>query len=124
MIRVDFRHHHGHVRCPSMSAVIGYHRCFRSGIFLFYFLDFFLCHVHGAKYEINLCRYFIHFVYIHHRNTLYGFRHGRGHFPPAPHCLFICPACGPGACRYCSRLKPRVIFQKRYESLPHHACSA
>ena len=124
VLRIDLRHHHGHVRRPSVGAVVGDHGGLGLCVGLLDLLDFILGHVHGAEHEIHLGGHGLHLVDVHHDQLLHGLRHGRIHLPSALHGFLIGLARGAGACRYGGDLEPGVVLQQGDEPLPHHTCAA
>ena len=53
VLRVDLRDHHRNIRCPAVSAVVGYNRCLCLCVSFLDRTDLFFCHINGAEYEIN-----------------------------------------------------------------------
>ena len=124
MLRIDLRHHHGHIRRPAVGAVVGYHRRLRLRVLLLDLFDLVLRHIHRGEDKINLRRHFRNLVHIFDHNLLYRLRHGRIHLPSVPHCLLVRPARGTGARRNRGHLKPRMVLQKGDKTLPHHTRAA
>ena len=54
VVRVDLRHHHGHVLRPAVGAVVGDHGALQLGVALLQLPDLLLLHIYGAKYKIHL----------------------------------------------------------------------
>ena len=122
VFRINLRHYHRYIRCPSVGTVVGYNRRLRFCIFFFDRFDFLFGHINCGKYKINGGSYFLHFVYIHNYQFLYSFRHRSVHFPASAYGFFICFSCTSRGCCYGYYFKPRMIFQQRDESLSYHSC--
>ena len=90
MLRVYLRDHHGNVRCPAVSAVVGNHRSLRFCVSLLNGLDLILCHIHCAEYKINTGSYLFYLVYIHYNQLLNRLRHRSCHLPAAAYGLLVC----------------------------------
>ena len=121
VLRIDFRNYHRNVRCPAVCAVVGHNRCLCLCIFFLDRLDLILRHINCGKYKVNSSCNLLNLVDIHNNQLLYCLRHRSIHFPSAAYSLLVGLACASRACRYSNHLKPRVILQKRNESLTNHS---
>ena len=124
VFRVDFRYYHRYIRCPAVSAVVGYDRCLCLCIFFFDCFDLVFRHINCGKYKIYSRGNFFYFVDIHNNDFLHCFRHRSIHFPSAAYSFFICFSGTSRACSKGNHFKPRMILQKRNKSLSYHTCSA
>ncbi len=124
MLCVDLRHHHRNIRRKAMRAVVGNNRAFRLRIRFLQRFDLFLFHINGTKYKIHPCGYTGHVRGIHHDEVLGLLWHRCGHGPAAAHGFFIRFSGRTGRSRHRCQLKPRMIFQQRDKTLPHHSCGA
>ena len=124
VLRIDLRHYHRNIRCPAVCAVVGNNRCFCLCIRIFNRTDLFFCHIYGTEHEINFGCYLLDLVYVHNGHLLHTLRHRGLHFPASADCLLICFSCRTRACCQRSNLIPRMICQKRDETLTYHtSCS-
>ncbi len=124
MLRIDFGNQHGHIRGPPVSAVVGDHGRLRPGIVFLYLFDLLLGHVHGAEHKVNLGSHGLHVVDIHHFQILNRLRHGSVHLPPALHSLLVGFSRRTWTGGNGLHLKPGMILQEGYKSLPYHARTA
>ena len=121
VLRVDFRNYHRNIRCPAVCTVVGNNRCLCLGILFLDCLDLFFRHINCGEYKVNSSCNFLYLVDIHNDQFLYCLRHRSIHFPSAAYSLLVGLACASRACCYSNHLKPRVILQKRNESLTNHS---
>ena len=124
MLWIYFRNNHWHVRCPSMSWIVGNNRCFSFCIGLFDCFNLILWHIDSRKYKINLFGHSLNFIDVHNDNVLNGFGHRSSHLPSVTDSIFICFAGTSGTCSNNCYFKPRVIFQQWNKSLTNHTGSA
>ena len=124
VIDVHLRDHHGHIRRPAVSAVVGDHRRLGFRVVFLDLADLVLGHIHRAEHKVHAGGYLLHLVYICHDQLLYRFRHRRIHLPAAAYRLLISLAGRTRACRHRHNLKPGVVLQQGDKPLSHHSCSS
>ena len=124
MLRIDFRHHHRHVRRPAVRAVVGDDRRFGFGVFLFDGANLVLRHVHRAKQKIDAGGHIGHIGHVLNNHALDELGHRRLHFPAAADGLLVGLAGAVRGSGEGGQLEPRVVFQQRDETLADHAGGA
>ncbi len=124
MLRVDFRHHHRHVRGPTVRAVVGHDRGLGLRVFLFDRADLVLRHIHRGEHEIDVLDHVFDVGHVLDHHVLDELRHRGFHLPATADCLFIGLA---GAVRGRGKgdqFEPRMILEQRHEALSDHARSS
>ena len=122
VVCIDFRHHHGHICCPAVGAVVGYYRYLQPGIALFQGADVLFLHVHGTEDKVDLGGQSLCIGLGVQHHQIPGGRWNRPfHSPAACYGIFVALSGAGGAGSHGNQLKPGMVFQQCNKTLADHA---
>ena len=110
MLWIDFRNYHRHIRCPSVSAVVGNNWCLSLGICFLDGFNLVLGHIYSREYKVNSWRNLLYLIYIHNNKLFHCFRHWSIHFPSASYSVLVSLSSTSRACCNSYNFKPWMIL--------------